>query len=87
MRLLGCYDNLWLSHADRAHVLSDEARQRWAGANGGIAHTVFVDGFMAGLWRVRDARVDVVELFRRLSRAERADLDTEVGRVETFLGR
>lgn len=86
-RLLGCYDNVWLSHADRTHVLSDDARQRWAGPNGGIAHSVFVDGFMAGLWRVRDGRVDVLELFRRLSRAERADLDTEVGRVEAFLGR
>ena len=29
--------------------------------------------------------LDVVELFRRLTRAERADLDAEVARTETFL--
>ena len=85
VRLLGCYDNLWLSHADRSHVVDDAARRRWAGPNGGVAHTVFVDGFMAGLWRRREGRVDVVELFRRLTRAERADLDAEVARTETFL--
>jgi hypothetical protein len=45
---------------------------------------VFVDGFMAGLWRWRDDRVDL-ELARPLTRAERADLDVEVARVESLL--
>lgn len=49
VRLLGTYDNLWLSHADRSHVLPDDVRTRWMGANGGNGHAVFVDGFMAGL--------------------------------------
>jgi hypothetical protein len=86
VRLLGSYDNLWLSHADRLHVVPHEARGRWMGANGGVGSTVFVDGFMAGLWWNRDGRVEL-DLFRDLSRAERADLDDEVGRVEALLSR
>jgi hypothetical protein len=45
---------------------------------------VFVDGFMAGLWWWRDDHVDL-ELYRTPTRAQRADLDTEVARVETLL--
>jgi winged helix DNA-binding protein len=85
-RLLGGYDNLWLSHADRRHVMDDEARHRWAGVNGGVGNSVFVDGFMAGLWWWRDGRVHL-EMFRRLTRAERSDLDDEVDRVCAVLSR
>ena len=84
VRLLGAYDNLFLSHADRSHVMPDEARTRWMGANGGVGNTIFVDGFMAGLWRWRDGQV-VTELFRRLTGPERAELDEEVARVTALL--
>ena len=86
VRLLGGYDNVWLSHADRRHVVPDDVRARWMGSNGGVGNTVFVDGFMAGLWWHRNGRLDL-ELFRDLTRAERADLDGEVSRTETFLAR
>ncbi len=86
VRLLGGYDNVWLSHADRLHVVPDDVRSRWAGANGGVGNTVFVDGFMAGLWWNRDGRFEL-ELFRDLTRAERTELDDEVDRVETLLSR
>lgn len=86
VRLLGGYDNVWLSHADRLHVVPDDVRSRWAGPNGGVGNTVFVDGFMAGLWWNRDGRVEL-ELFRDLTRAERADLDDEVDRVAALLSR
>lgn len=86
VRLLGGYDNVWLSHADRLHVVPADVRSRWAGPNGGVGNTVFVDGFMAGLWWNRDGRVEL-ELFRDLTRAERADLDDEVDRVAALLSR
>lgn len=54
------------------------------GANGGVGNTVFVDGFMAGLWRWRDGQV-ITELFGRLTRSERAELDEEVARVTALL--
>jgi hypothetical protein len=86
-RLLGTYDNLWLSHAGRDRVTEPARRRRWMGANGGVAMTVFVDGMLEGLWRARDGRVEDIVLFRDLSRAERAGLDEEVGRVEDLLAR
>jgi len=84
VRLLGTYDNVWLAHANRDHIVPVEMRPRWAGVNGGVGNTVFVDGFMAGLWWWRDGRV-ALEVFRRLSRAEQAELDSEVAAVETML--
>ena len=84
VRLLGAYDNVWLSHVDREHIVPDDVRPRWMGTNAGVGSTVFVDGFMAGLWWWRDNSVDL-DLFRRLTRPQRADLDTEVARVESLL--
>jgi hypothetical protein len=84
VRLLGAYDNVWLSHADRSHIVPEDVRPRWMGSNGGVGSTVFVDGFMAGLWWWRDDLVDL-ELFRRPTRAQRTDLDDEVGRIESLL--
>lgn len=86
VRLLGKYDNLWLSHADRARVTEAEQRGRWMGRNGGTGNTVFADGMLAGLWRQVEDRVEV-ELFGRLTRAQRAELDAEVADVEAFLAR
>jgi hypothetical protein len=85
-RLLGTYDNVWLSHAGRDRVTAPERRTSWMGSNGGVASTVFVDGMLEGLWRLEDGRVRI-ELFRALTRQERSGLDDEVTRVEELLGR
>jgi hypothetical protein len=85
VRLLGTYDNVWLSHAGRDRVTGPASRGNWMGANGGVANTVFVDGWLTGLWRVADGRVTVTELFRDLTPSEQAELDEEVGRVEALL--
>ncbi len=84
-RLLGTYDNVWLSHAARDRVTDPTKRTRWMGANGGVAMTLFVDGWLEGLWRVADDRVEVVELFRDLTKEERTGLDDEIARVEALL--
>jgi hypothetical protein len=86
VRLLGIYDNVWLSTANRDHIVPVEVRARWSGTNGGVGHTIFVDGLMAGLWWCRDGRV-VTDVFRTLSRAEQSDLDAEVHRTEMLLAR
>jgi hypothetical protein len=86
VRLFGTYDNLWLSHTDRDRVAPADVRRRWMGPNGGVACTVFVDGFMAGLWRRRGDRVEV-ELPGPLTRAQRSELAEEVARLETLLAR
>ena len=56
------------------------------GLNGGSGNTVFVDGMLEGLWREEEGRVEV-ELFRRLTRAEREELEAEVARLEQLLAR
>jgi hypothetical protein len=85
VRLLGTYDNVWLSHAARDRVTEPEKRKRWMGINGGVASVLLVDGMLEGLWRPVDGRVDVVELLRRLTRSERVGLDEEIARVEALL--
>ncbi|GAA1544154.1 winged helix DNA-binding domain-containing protein [Nocardioides humi] len=87
VRLLGSYDNVWLSHAARDRVTAPEHRRLWMGANGAQAMSVYVDGWLTGLWRVEEGRVVLGEPVRRLTRAERADLDDEVARVEALLAR
>lgn len=84
VRLLGLYDNLWLSHAGRDRVTAPERRKAWMGANGGTANTVFVDGRLEGVWRVVDGHVEVEEL-RPFTRAERRELAEEIERVEALL--
>ena len=87
VRLLGLYDNVWLSHAGRDRVTAPEKRKRWMGANGGMDSTVFVDGMMEGLWRVVDDRPQVVTTFRPFTRAEQLALDEELDRVTSLLAR
>ncbi len=85
VRLLGVYDNVWLSHAGRDRVTDPAKRKRWMGVNGGMSSTVFVDGWLEGLWRVEDGRPVVVELFRSLSRTEKSELNGELDRVSALL--
>ena len=87
VRLLGVYDNLWLSHAGRDRVTDPAKRKRWMGVNGGVCATVFVDGMLEGLWRSEAGRPVVVELFRSLTRQERSELDEELDRVTALLAR
>lgn len=87
VRLLGRFDNLWLSHAGRDRVTSPEGRALWAGPNGGVGPTLFADGVLVGLWRIEAGRVVLGETLRPLSRGERSDLDDEITRVEELLAR
>ncbi len=84
VRLLGKYDNVWLSHAGRDRVVTRDNRKLWMGANGGLGNAALVDGAMEGLWSVTNGRV-VLDLWRELTSTERAGLDEEVARVEAML--
>lgn len=83
-RLLGMYDNLFLSHADRDRITSEEARKAWMGANGGVGSAFFHDGLLAGIWRAQDGRVEL-ETFFSPTKAQQNAIDAEVARVEEFL--
>ena len=87
VRLLGTYDNLWLSHAARDRVTEPEKRKAWMGMNGGVGNVILVDGWLEGLWRIEDGRVRVLSTLRPLTAREQAELDAEVSRVEALLSR
>jgi hypothetical protein len=84
--LLGKYDNLFLSHADRDRIAPDDARKAWMGANGGVGSTLFVDGLLAGTWR-RDGDSFEVSPCRRLTRTELRGVALEQERVSALLAR
>ncbi|GII66051.1 hypothetical protein Skr01_61360 [Sphaerisporangium krabiense] len=51
-RFVGEFDNLLLSHADRARVMTEEHRKAVFTVNGIIRATILVDGFVAGTWKI-----------------------------------
>src|SRR3984885_9752640 len=74
VRLVAEFDNLTLSHADRARVISEPGRQRLYTKNGIFPGTVLIDGFVQGMWRVtiaRRAAVLTVEMFGPVGRRDR----------------
>lgn len=84
VRLLPQYDNVFLSHADRSRILE---RVRW---DSSFAHrgTVFVDGFLAGAWRLHDPRREAklaIELRTRVSARELRDARAEGEALLAFL--
>jgi hypothetical protein len=84
VRFLPQYDNLFLSHDDRSRINGELA---W-GVDFGWKSVILVDGGIAAAWRVRrsgKAAVMTVELGRRLSGAEHADLEGEASRLAAFL--
>jgi hypothetical protein len=80
IRFLPDYDNLLLSHADRARVISDAHRARVATSNLRVLATFLVDGMVSGVWRIergKTAAALVLDPFGPLSRRQRAELIEE----------
>jgi Winged helix DNA-binding domain len=87
VRLVAEFDNLVLSHADRARIISEPNRQRMFTPNGLFPGTVLVDGFAAGMWKITRSRagtVLTVELFGRLGPRDRDAVTGEGARLLAF---
>ena len=87
VRLVAEFDNIALSHADRARIISEPDRQRMSTPNGVFPGTVLVDGFAAGMWKItrsRAAATLTVELFGPLGPRERNAVTDEGGRLLAF---
>ncbi|MFF8828540.1 winged helix DNA-binding domain-containing protein [Streptomyces sp. NPDC015131] len=87
VRFLPEFDNVLLSHADRARVLGDLPRSAVLTRNGVVRATVLVDGFVRAIWSVvreRTAATLCVEPFAPLSRAERDAVTEEGARLLAF---
>jgi hypothetical protein len=84
------FDNLILSHADRARVIADEYRKAIASKNGMVPATFLVDGFVRGTWkteRIREKVTLAIEPFETLSKEERDALAEESERLVRFLAK
>ena len=84
VRFLPKWDNVLLAFADRTRVLPEPYRRKVIGANGDVAQTFLVDGFVAGTWRAERGRV-VIQPFGRLSRDARREVEEEAEQLEAFL--
>jgi Winged helix DNA-binding domain len=84
VRLLPQWDSVLLAHDDRSRMLDPALRKRVIMVNGDVLPTFLVDGFVAGLWRFEQGRV-LLEPFRRLPRATRAELEEEAARLAAFI--
>ena len=82
VRLLGTYDNVWLSHAGRDRVTAPDKRTAWMGSNGGVASTVFVDGMLEGLWRLGGRPRPRRAVPGTDPAGDVSELDDEIARVE-----
>ena len=82
VRFLPEYDNIFLSHEDRSRI-TDELR--W-GVGFARLGTFFVDGFLAGSWKLGggSGKLSVTPM-RGLSAAQRAEVGAEAAAVAAFL--
>lgn len=87
VRFLPEFDNVLLSHADRARIISEEDRARVFSVNGIIRASILVDGFVRGMWAIekkRDTAALVINPFVALDPADRRALEEEGERLVRF---
>lgn len=87
VRFLPDFDNILLSHTDRARIMAEEWRTRVFTVNGLIRATILVDGFVRGIWRITVKRKEAVleiEPFAPLAKADRSALAEEGDRLLDF---
>jgi len=87
VRLVAEFDNLILSHADRARIISEPNRQRMFTRNGIFPGTVLVDGFVVGMWRLARSRGGaalVIEMFEPVAKRDRDAIVAEGGHLLAF---
>ena len=86
VRFLPKWDSALLAYAppERTRILPEKYRTTVIRKNGDVIPTVLVDGFVAAGWNVdRKGRLEVSPL-RRLTKAERAEIDDEGERLVEF---
>jgi hypothetical protein len=84
VRFLPQYDNVFLSHDDRARILVERMTIPdliWRGG-------VLVDGFVTGAWRIRRERRQAtmtIELLATVTGAQLLDIEEEAARLFAFV--
>ena len=75
-RLMGMWESTLLAYSDRSRILSDEYRRDVIRRNGDVLPTVWVDGFVVGVWRATPNGVEVL-CFEQIPRAAWQALERE----------
>jgi len=79
VRFLPKWDSALLAYAppERARILPDRLRKAVIRTNGDVLPTVLVDGFVAATWEIDKKGELAIKPLRRLSKAQRAEIDDE----------
>ncbi len=85
VRLLPMWDSALLAHDDRSRILPEAHRRTVIRKNGDVQQSFLVDGFVAGLWRLEDGRVEL-EPFEELPRQALDELALEAEALARWLG-
>jgi DNA glycosylase AlkZ-like len=86
IRFLPKWDSSILAYAppERTRILPEKFRSTVIRKNGDVLPTVLVDGFVAATWNIDRKRGLEIEPLRRLTKAERAEIDEGARLVEFF---
>ena len=87
IRFLPKWDSSLLAYAppERTRILPEKFRGTVIRKNGDVLPTVLVDGFVGATWNVDRKRGLEIEPLRRLTKAERAEIDEEGERLVEFV--
>ena len=85
-RFLLRWDNVYFGHAkgERDRIVPSQFLRHVYTVNAVLPATFLVDGFVAGTWRFERGRVEI-EPWRRLTTAERAEVEGESDRLADFM--
>ena len=84
VRFLPLWDQVLLAYDRRERVLPADYRPLVIARNGDVKQTFLVDGFVAGVWTLREGRV-VLEPYAPLPSRVRRELENEARRLEEFV--
>jgi DNA glycosylase AlkZ-like len=86
VRFLPKWDSSLLAYAppERTRILPEKLRATVIKKNGDVLPTVLVDGFVSAAWDIDRKGELVIKPLRRLTRAERAEIDEEGERLGQF---
>ena len=83
-RLMAMWESALLAYADRRRLVPVDYRTLVMRSNGDVLPTVLVDGYVAGVWRHVEGRIEVTA-FHRLSDDAWAGLDREAEGLQHLL--
>jgi hypothetical protein len=86
VRLLPKWDSSLLAYAppERARILPEKFRRTVIRSNGDVLPTVLVDGFVSATWGIDRKGQMEIDPLRRLTKAERTEIDEEAERLRAF---